>query len=279
MTVAADPTTNATSQLTRPSKVQLAFDDIATSIRNARFWMTLAWVDILQRYRGSMIGPFWLTLSTGAMILGLGPLYALLFKLDLKTYLPYLSSGLIIWNLIVASITESCSAFIVSGAMMKQIRIPRMTHIFHLVSRNVIIFSHSIPLYFLVHFGCGLPWRWSMLWAIPGLALLIGILTAISVICATISVRFRDFIQVVASVLQISFFLTPIIWHVGDRPALRWVADINPLAAMVALIRDPLMGLPISLAHLAWTIGGFIVLSGIAFMIFARYRARIIYWV
>lgn len=257
----------------------LAWQDIRESFVNFRFWATLAWIDIVQRYRGSILGPFWLTISTGAFILGLGPLYSLLFGIELRSYLPYLTAGIIVWNFIVTSVNDSCSTFIAAGPLMKQMRIPRMAHVFHLIARHVIIFAHSIPLFFAVHIFLGLPWGWQMLWAIPGFLLLTAILTNVAVILAIISVRFRDFIQVVASIMQIAFFLTPVIWHVGERPALRLAADINPLAALISLIRAPLLLEPISPAHLAWTIGGLVILSAISFLLFARFRRRIIFWV
>lgn len=262
-----------------PSQTKLAFEDARASLLNVRFWLTLAWVDILQRYRGSLLGPFWLTVSTGAFILGLGPLYSELLGSNLKTYLPYLTVGLIVWTFISSAINESCSGFIVAGPLMKQMRIPRLTHILHLIARNAIIFVHSIPLYFIVYIWFGLPWSWDMFWALPGFFLLCGILTNIAIIFAIISVRFRDFIQIVLSVMQIAFFVTPIIWHVDNRPMLKFVVDINPLAAMIDLIRDPLLREPMSMAHLVWTVGGFFILSLTSFLIFARYRQRIIYWV
>lgn len=262
-----------------PSAVRLAFLDIRDSLLNVRFWMTLAWVDILQRYRGSMLGPFWLTISTAALMAGLGPIYSLLFGVNLADYLPYLASGLIVWNFMVGTVNESCSTFIEAGPLMKQIRMPRMIPVLHVVARNAIIFAHSIPLYFVVHIVFERPWHWGMLWALPGFVLLCGILISLAIIFAVISVRYRDFIQIVASVMQLGFFVTPIIWQPGQRPALQVVSDLNPLAAAIMLVRGPLLNMPVSNAHLAWAIGGFAVLAVVAFTLFARYRQRIIYWV
>lgn len=262
-----------------PRAARLAFLDIRDSLLNVRFWMTLAWVDILQRYRGSMLGPFWLTITTAAFLAGLGPIYSLLFNLRMADYLPYLASGLIVWNFMVASVNESCSAYIFAGPVMKQVRMPRMIPVLHVVARNAIIFAHSIPLYFVVHIVFERPWHWGMLWALPGFLLLCGILINIAIILAVISVRYRDFIQIVVSVMQVGFFITPIIWQPGQRPALQVVSDVNPLAAGIMIIRGPLMDMPVSNAHLAWAIGGFAISTVLAFTLFARYRQRIIYWV
>ena len=261
------------------SQRKLAFQDVSAALAIWPLWIRLAWIDIVQRYRGSMLGPFWLTISSGAFLLGLGPLYALLFKVDLANYLPYLAAGFITWNFIVASITESCNTFIAATYMMKQIRLPLTTYILHMMTRQIIIFAHSIPLYLIIHVWFGRPWDLGMLWVLPGFALLSAVLACLSLIFATISVRFRDLIPVVQSVMQVAFFITPIIWHVGDRPALQLVAALNPLAALIGLVRDPLLGTQMPLAHLAWAIGGLFALMAIAFFMLVRYRRRVVYWV
>ncbi len=57
---------------------------------------TLAWLDIKLRYRGSLLGPFWLTLSTGVMVGSMGVIYAGLFKINLHDYLPFLALSLVL---------------------------------------------------------------------------------------------------------------------------------------------------------------------------------------
>src|SRR5277367_4257931 len=86
--------------------------DFKNGICDFRIWGTLAWHDIRQRYRRSVLGPFWFTLSTVIMVTVLGTLYSTLFKQDIRTYLPYLASGLVIWQYLSSCILEGCSAFI-----------------------------------------------------------------------------------------------------------------------------------------------------------------------
>lgn len=263
----------------RRSQTERAVDDVRASLANWRLWTSLAWADIVQRYRGSLLGPFWLTLSTAALIGGLGPIYSTLFGTNLRDYLPYLALGLLAWNFISASISESCKTFIEAGPVMKQIRMPLLNHVLHLMTRNVIIFLHGIPLYGLVVIGLQLPIGWQMLWAVPGFLALAAMLVAIGLVVAIISVRFRDFIQVVGSVLQIAFFITPIIWHPGDRPGLNIFSDLNPLSAMVNLIRNPLLLAPTSSLQSAVVVLTFVVSVVVATLLFVRYRQRIVYWV
>jgi ABC-type polysaccharide/polyol phosphate export permease len=85
--------------------------------------------------------------------------------------------------------------------------------------------------------------------------------------------------QMINSLMQIVFYLTPVMWQrkqiVGHMP---WLTDDNPFACLLALIRDPLLGLETRLWD--WEVVGVVTVLGylIAIPFFARFRARIVYW-
>src|ERR1700733_9642855 len=78
-----------------PTAADVAATEILAGFRAWRIWTILGWDDIRQRYRRSVLGPFWITLSMGIFLLLLGVIYSRLFHMDLPTYLPYLSLGFI----------------------------------------------------------------------------------------------------------------------------------------------------------------------------------------
>src|ERR1700731_2194924 len=80
--------------------------DLAAGFRRHELWLHLGWQDIKQRYPPSVLGPFWITIATGATAVAMGGLYSKLFPLDLAVRLPYVTLGLIIWNLLNAAILE-----------------------------------------------------------------------------------------------------------------------------------------------------------------------------
>src|SRR6266404_8572622 len=90
----------AAGTVVRPSRVRVAIADLVHGLGQRELWLTLGWHDIRQRYRRSMVGPFWLTLSMGLMIGGLAYLYAGMFGQDVSTYFPYLALGMIIFTFI-----------------------------------------------------------------------------------------------------------------------------------------------------------------------------------
>ena len=72
--------------------------DLLQALTRREIWLYLGWQDIRQRYRRSVLGPFWLTISTGVQIGALGFLWAELFHQDLHDFLPFFSIGLVIWS-------------------------------------------------------------------------------------------------------------------------------------------------------------------------------------
>jgi len=61
------------------SNMALTIGDIRDGMLGTSVWFHLAWQDIKQRYRRSLIGPFWMTISTGVTVAAMGPLYGKLY--------------------------------------------------------------------------------------------------------------------------------------------------------------------------------------------------------
>src|SRR3954453_18835499 len=99
--------------------------DVADALRRWPLWVRLGWQDVLLRYRRSLLGPFWLTLSMGIMIVTLGSIYGQFQHLSTTQYMPFLATGLMAWTLISALVTEGCQSFIAPDCMPRQITRPR----------------------------------------------------------------------------------------------------------------------------------------------------------
>lgn len=113
--------------------VFLAALDIRDALLLWRLWGTLGWNDIVQRYRRSLLGPLWLTVSMAIMIVALGIVYAKIFKTDLDDFVPFLSIGLIIWGLISSVPMEAGSIFTGAESFIKQVRLPYSFYAFRFV--------------------------------------------------------------------------------------------------------------------------------------------------
>jgi ABC-type polysaccharide/polyol phosphate export permease len=256
-----------------------AVRDIVQGAARWELWGTLGWQDIRQRYRLSVIGPFWLTLSTGVLVGTMGVLYSGLFRQPVLDYMPQLALGFIVWGLISNLILEGCGAFVAAQAVIRQVKSPLSVHVFRVVWRNLIVFAHNFLVYVGVAAALAIWPGPAALLAIPGLLLLClnGLWTGLllGLLCA----RFRDIPSLVANIVQVVFFLTPIIWKADQVGHHIMLINLNPFFHMVEIVRLPLLGQVPDWTSWAASIG--VTLAGWATTLglYARFRGRIAYWV
>ena len=132
------------------STTELALLDLVRGARAHHLWGLLGWQDIRRRYRRSILGPFWITISLGVFVAALGTLYGALLKVELAEYVPYLALGFIVWTLISNMLTDGCTVFTAAEGIIKQVNQPLSVHLYRIVWRNFIIFSHNAVIFVVV---------------------------------------------------------------------------------------------------------------------------------
>ena len=75
-------------------------------------WFKLAKLDVVKRYRRSVLGPFWITITTLVTTTALSFIYSKVLNVEILEYFPYLTIGLIYWNFVSTLLNESCDTFI-----------------------------------------------------------------------------------------------------------------------------------------------------------------------
>jgi lipopolysaccharide transport system permease protein len=263
-------------------RAAMAFADIRGAVRLWPLIWTLSVLDIRLRYRGSILGPFWLTLSTAVMIGALGFLYSHLFHTDLQTYLPFLSLSLVLWNFISTLTAEGCTCFTSAESMIRAVRMPLSLHAGRVVVRNILVLAHNVIVIVAVFLIMGtVPGDYSFT-IIPAFLLWIVDALAICLCLGALCARFRDIPPIVGSIMQIAFFVSPVIWsptilaHRGIGMVLvKW----NPFFALLEIVRGPLLGAPLEYATWARALAYSAVLICLAAISFTRARSRVAYWV
>jgi len=262
-----------------PRRLERALEDLATGFRRWRLPAALARLDIKNRYRGSVLGPFWLSLSTAIMVVALGILYSALFKLELADYLPFLAVSLIIWNLIATIIGDACTSLIASEGIIRQLPLPYTVHALRCVFRNAVVAAHNLPLILLVFLAVGhLPGPGAVL-ALPGLAL-IGINAfAVALFLGMLCARFRDIAPIVGSVMQLAFFISPVLWKPELLKEKQVWLPLNPFYTVMETVRGPLLGDSVPVLVCVSAVAYTLLACAVAFVFFVRFRGRIAFWV
>lgn len=244
-----------------------------------RLCWSLAWLDIRLRYRGSMLGPLWLTLSTGLMVGAMGALYSVILHIPAREYVPYLALSLVLWNFLSVLVTDSCFGYTLAEGMIRTVRMPYSLYAARIVLRNVVVLGHNIIVVLVVDLVL---WRWPgpiAVLALPAMALWLADALAVAVLLGALCARFRDIPPIAASILQMAFMVSAVIFRpelLGDQ---QWLLAFNPFFTVLDVLRAPLMGdVPRWDSYLS-ALSFSAALCFAAWTLFVRVRGRIAFWV
>jgi ABC-2 type transport system permease protein/lipopolysaccharide transport system permease protein len=263
----------------RASRAAEAWADLIEGMSKSWMWSAMAMQDIRMRYRGSLLGPFWLTISMVIMIAAMGLIYSRLFNMEITRYLPFLTVGLVIWNFVSTVMIEGCQTFLSAQNVITQVRMPFSVHAWRTVYRNLIILAHNMVIVPFVLVIFSVPVDWSVIIIVPALIILTINGLWVSILLGMISARYRDVPPIVMSFVQVIFFVTPIFWPPDALGIWKQALPLNPLFSAVDVVRAPLLG-EAPLAY-SWAVLSAVTVLGClgTFALFAKFRSRVTYWI
>ena len=237
--------------------------------------------DLASSYRRSSLGPFWLTIGVAIQIVTIGLVFGLIFGSPLEEFLPFLAASLIIWGFFSASILDGSMAFVSGEAMIRQLPIPHHIHIIRALWKNILMLAHNVlilPLIFLAFLKAP---TWNLFLLVPGFLLTSLFLFSATYTLALVTTRFRDMQQIIASLMVVVFYITPIIWQPSLIPSgtAHLLLGLNPFYHFVQILRLPILGQAPTFEN--WSLAMLLTLiSGLVAYLGARkYKNRLAYWV
>jgi ABC-type polysaccharide/polyol phosphate export permease len=253
--------------------------DIMRAMKMPGLIFYMAWSDIRARYKRSILGPLWITLSTAIGVVGLGFIWSELFKMDRATFIPLLTVGLILWQFMSACVIESTALFSRQANIIRNLNLPIAIHPAQLVLRHLINLAHNFPLFILVVFVLGGKFDWNTLMAIPGLMLVVANLFWISLLIGTLGARFRDLEYLISMIMPLLMFLSPVMYRPNALPSIGKYMWLNPMSDMIEIVRFPLLGEVTPLFVYEVNIGMLLVGGTLTVLLFNAKRNRIAFWV
>ena len=258
-----------------------AWQDLAGGLLRSELWGRIGWLDVKRRYRRTILGPFWSSITLAIYTITVGIVGAGLWHQNINEYLPYLISGMIVWTLVSTIIIESCTLFIAGHALFRNVSFEYSILAYALVWRNFIIFLHNLLVYVLVALvlkpGLLAP---MVLVAIPGVVLVLLNGVWIALLAGLFCLRFRDVQPIIQTAIQICMLITPIFWVPDGLRGTSYLVFVqaNPVYRLIDVVRAPLLGhmptLVSYLSVLAITAVGWCM----TYMMFRSFRRRIAYW-
>ncbi|GAA3509239.1 ABC transporter permease [Dietzia aurantiaca] len=263
-----------------------AVGDLRQGLHQRELWLSLGWQDIKQRYRRSTLGPLWITIATGVMAVALGFLYSILFQIPLADFLPHVTVGLIMWGFISGCIKEGSEVFIANEGLIRQLPSALSVHVYRLVWRQFLFLLHNLVIWVVLMIVFPRPLGWELLLSALGLAVLMINGVWVSMLFGILATRFRDIAPLLDSMVQLLFYMTPIVWttqtlyeqggQIADRAR---IAELNPLYHYLEIVRAPMLGQPVAAYHWWIVLGCTAVGLLLAFLALRKFRSRVPYWV
>ena len=262
------------------SQVSLAVEDLIEGLRKWRLWTRMGWLDIRRRYKRTVLGPFWTSLSLAIFVTSLGFVFSALWKMDIKEYLPFFASGMIVWLIFSTTLQESSLSLTAAEPILTQLKTTYSMFVYVVIWRNIIVFFHHIVVYIAIALIFQVEVSHITLLALVGLVLQIFNTSWMAFVLAVICTRFRDVQQLLQHFLQIAMFLTPIFWMPAQLSGLKGklLVDWNYLFHLIDVVRAPLLGnFPALTSYVQVLIMGFLGWA-LALYMYAKYRGRLIFW-
>jgi ABC-type polysaccharide/polyol phosphate export permease len=271
---------NFRSSQTMSSLFKAGFADLNEGIRKWRLWHLIGVGEMRRKYARSRLGQFWLTLSTAFSIGIMAIVWSILFKVPLADMLPHLAVSIIVWQYIAGIMSDATSLFQANNHLLLSQRVVCSIVVYSSVYRNLLVLLHNlaiIPIIFLIF---RIPVTTQILLLFPGIILLSITSVWIAYVSGALCARYRDLGNALGSLMQLAFYVTPVIWKPGFVTAEHeWLIKLNPFSYFLNIIRGPLLGE--SFSPFDWTMALIVTAAGLLLSTYfiGSVRRRILYWI
>ena len=259
------------------------FASLVQSLRSPSFWMYSSWLDLVTRYRGSLLGLAWLCLPTAIFVLLLGNVYSRLMGYPIEIYMPYLATGYVVWRFMLQVINESAGAFASHKAFIMDGRVRLTDFILRSFAK-----AGLQMLFGLVVVAAVVLWyqSWEGIASLATIAITMPLLLAnlfwVAVCIGLVGARFPDTKDAIGTILVAGFLLTPILWMIDRFPpdSMRgMLARLNPAFHLVDLVRAPVLGHAPEQASIIVSCAMAVVGWLLAALLYRRYARFVALWV
>jgi len=255
--------------------------DCLKSLLAWRIWFYLGTQDVRNQFRRSRLGIGWLIINLSLVTVSIGYVYGHLFHADLKKFFPILVLGLALWGFISSVITQGCQTFAASEGYIKQFSFAKQVYIFRFMTSALVNLSVGMGIFCLVALYTGIPLQLGTLWFLPGILCLIVISLGHLIIFSYLGARFRDLPHALSGVLQVLFYVTPIIFTADmlKSRGMDFVYQYNPFYYLIEIARYPLINgeaAPLGVYYFALCYGILVWLLAVGTLV--KCDSRVAYW-
>lgn len=220
------------------------FSNLANLTRYRGLIQSLVARELKARYRGSVLGFFWSFVNPLLLLL----IYSFVFTTVLpnqvqgvQPYALFMFCGILPWTWFAASLTEASGSLIAGGNLIKKVLFPAEVLPIVSVLANMVHFFFGLPILvaFLVIYRHP-PDGWDLVWFPIAVVVELIFTAALALIVAALAVHFRDIRDILANLLTLWFFATPIIypWFQENVRRFKLLFDLNPFTHLAVAYQE-----------------------------------------
>lgn len=217
------------------------------------------------KYRGSVLGFVWSLANPVMMLIVYWVAFTYILGIRKEDFVFFLLVGMLAWVFFASTVGMATGSIVEGGGLLKSVRFPRAvlplsTVLFNL-AQYLMTFAVLLPV-MLLAFGVAPAWPMA---AFPLILILLVLFTmGVSFAVAAATAYFRDVKHLVEVGLAVLFWLTPVVYDLGDVPArLRLPILLSPVSPFVTALHEVFYhrawpDVSIWMAALAWSLAAFV---------------------
>lgn len=253
--------------------------DIFCGLKHWRIWTALSWNANKMEYRRTILGPFWIAIQQSIFIAALGYIFASIQKENYSSFFVYFATGYTFWLLIFSFVTSAGNTFKGINGLPHMTKAAISNHVYLQFTSQILRFAHiSIPLIIiLIVFNDILSINTPLLFC--GIFMLMSFGFWISILLGCLYLRFQDLELAATSIMQVMFFVTPIMFQTTRIPGGEKLSSYNPFYHLLVVVRGSIISENVT--TVSWVVVLSINFIGvcIAIAVLRWARPKLAYWV
>ena len=240
----------------------------------------LALKELKIRYKRSFLGFLWALLNPLLQMVVLAVVFSTIMRIPIPHFAVFLISALIPWTFFSQSLVYGADSIVGNSDLIKKIRIPQTTFVMAGLTSNLINFGLSMITLFVLVLALGTPIYLTWLY-LPVPILSLTLLTlGISFFVAALNVYYRDVAHILTILLQLWFYVTPILYPIAMFGKYEWLFKLNPVYFALGDFRVAVYEgkLPSANSMIAAFICGVVALV-IGYAVFRKNQDQFVYYI
>ena len=211
-------------------------------------WRELLWQitarEVKARYKQSVLGYFWVILNPLAQMLVMSFAFSIILRVPTFSahnipYSIFLFVALLPWNLFANSLSSASASLVSSGGLITKIYFPRTILVMATIIAKIIdfLFANIVLIIYMIIYH--MPVNINLLWIIPIFFIQQIFTLGLSLFFAAANLLYRDIQYLLAMILLLWMYITPIIYSADMVPEkFKIIYQLNPLAVIINAYRQ-----------------------------------------